>query len=82
MADEPAFPVPDVGAYQYPGMSLRDWFAGKAIGAIIVVTSAGQHNPGDGPDDDRSIRERMAFDAFSLADAMLAARKEQTNEDR
>ena len=36
----------------------------------------GQHFPGTGVDDERGIKERMAADAYELADAMLAARGE------
>lgn len=56
------------------GMTLRDWFAGQALPAVVAATSAGQHYPGDGFLDDRPINERMAIDAYKLADAMLAAR--------
>jgi hypothetical protein len=58
-------------------MSLRDSFAGQALGAIVMATSAGQHWAGDGLDDPRSIQARMASDAYKLADAMIAARDEQ-----
>jgi hypothetical protein len=67
-----AWPAPHVPE---PGMSLRDWFAGQALGHIISVTSAGQHQPGRGPLDERPIQERIAGDAYAMADAMLAARK-------
>lgn len=71
----PAFPVKDYDdGLQYHGMTLRDWFAGQAIGAIIAATSAGQHMPGDGPADARPIRERLAWDAYAIADALLAER--------
>ena len=46
-----------------PGMTLRDWFAGQVINAII----AGNKDVGFGAD---------ASDAYRQADAMLAARKE------
>lgn len=59
--------------WTYPGMTLRDWFAGKVIGAIIAATSAGQHHS-DMPDDDRTLVQAMARDAYELADAMLAER--------
>ena len=59
-----------------PGMTLRDWFAGQALPAIIAATSAGQHMPGT-IGDTRPIRERIAQDAFDMADAMLAARADE-----
>lgn len=61
--------------YVETGMTLRDWFAGQAIPAIIAATSAGQHNPGMKVPQGATIIERMAHDAYELADAMLEARK-------
>lgn len=58
----------------YQGMTIRDWFAGQVLPAIISATSAGQHHP-TGLHKDKSIDEAMAFDAYSLADAMLAERE-------
>jgi len=58
------------------GMTLRDWFAGQALGAIVTATSNGQHQPAR---DERNLIEGMAHDAYELADAMLAARKETDN---
>lgn len=54
-------------------MTLRDQFAMAAIPAIIRVTSAGQHHPGK--DDTAPLLERMASDAYEIADAMLKARE-------
>jgi len=80
--NEPAFPRPgfDNPAGMQDGMSLRDWFAGQAIGAIIAATSAGQHYPGAGRDDDRPIQDKMAADAYRIADALATAR--ETNDAR
>lgn len=74
--DLPAFPqvIPDSFQVANPGMDLRDWFAGRAIGAIIAATSAGQHQAGNGYNDDRPIYDRLASDAYRIADAMLAER--------
>lgn len=55
------------------GMSLRDWFAGQALPAVIHATCAGQHHPGD--KHGMGTVTGMALDAYELADAMLAARK-------
>lgn len=56
------------------GMSLRDWFAGLSVQAMLaspelmsVVTS--------GSILDGTAAERMARRAYQVADAMLAARK-------
>lgn len=56
-----------------PG-NLRDYFAGQALPAIIAATSAGQHMPGK-PGSGGTVAERMAADAYKLADAMLAERE-------
>ena len=57
------------------GMTLRDWFAGQALAAMITATSAGQHNALNGKPVGTSIYDAMAMDAYALADAMLRARK-------
>ena len=52
--------------HQYPGspgMSLRDWFAGKAL--------EGQAHRFDHP---HNHRELLAKDCYEIADAMLRAR--------
>jgi hypothetical protein len=68
-----AFPHPEVARLQDgrcvvadadPGMTLRDWFAGKALAAIPHI--------GCGCD----LRvEEVALAAYQLADAMLKARE-------
>jgi hypothetical protein len=72
----PAFPVPDTyhpnGQVQYGscGMSLRDYFAGRAMQAEL--TGRSHPNSGGNPVDYAGpICER----AYQLADAMLAARE-------
>ena len=69
----PAFPVqatvvgadrwPAEGEYRYIGMTLRDWFAGHALGALIVDPSRADQS-----------REECARLAYAIADAMLKAR--------
>lgn len=56
--DGPAFPV-DLGDMTTIGMSLRDWFAGQALGGILTR--------GGGP--------KVASEAYAVADAMIKARK-------
>lgn len=65
------------------GMSLRDWFAGQALVGIMA-------NPERWRDIQRRYDEgKLSYDgasasnatkAYSLADAMLAARKEPSDE--
>jgi len=54
----PAFPIPDEG---WPGMTLRDWFAGQALAGMLA-------NPDSWPED-RGVA------AYCYADAMLKARE-------
>jgi len=50
-----------------PGMTLRDWFAGRALTGMLAAER------GDVPE--MITIEGYARDAFRIADAMLAARK-------
>lgn len=71
-----AFPVPqklsgyiDDGAngcefVPYRGMTLRDWFAGKALAGILANSNR------------EGTPKEYAHDAYEQADAMLAARNE------
>lgn len=61
--NESAFPVPD-GAETMPGMDLRDYFAAKAMQAII--TREGH---------DSLVIQDIAFTAYQYADAMLKERE-------
>lgn len=58
--------VNPVGAYyDAGGMSLRDYFAAKALAAYIVCQQGSTHGPTD---------EQLAAWAFATADAMIAER--------
>lgn len=70
-----AFPNPDVfrpdgqhAAGGHYGMSLRDWFAGQAVGAIISSFAT------DFREDGETIPQLFARKAYAIADAMLAER--------
>ena len=63
-----AFPV--VGGTKYDGMTLRDWFAGLALQAII--SKAPHESVPTGVDESDLARARGAYD---YADAMLKVRK-------
>ena len=54
---------PEQGGDYVPGMTLRDWFAGQALAALI------SHYEGE----DGSM-DGIPADAFQYADAMIAAR--------
>jgi hypothetical protein len=52
----------------HPGMTLRDYFAGQVIAALLVA-------PGQIGDEAWQNDDRAATWAYGLADAMLAARE-------
>jgi hypothetical protein len=58
------------------GMSLRDWFAGQALNGICAGLCASPEDSGDtrGGANHRISFSHAAKDAYTLADAMLAAR--------
>ncbi|MDO7841110.1 hypothetical protein [Sphingomonas immobilis] len=59
----PAFPL-DTGDAVYPGMSLRDYFAGQALAGLSGHMGVRSQDV-----------ERIATAAYARADAMLAVRK-------
>lgn len=71
----PAFPLQSIGpgfAPGYAGMELRDYFAAKAMQAMISKHGREDDNPGFF---DFATDESVARCAYIYADAMLAARK-------
>jgi hypothetical protein len=62
-----AFPFDSQGIQPYGGMSLRDWFAGQALGHIPELLKSMCLNP---------CYEMIAKHSYAIADAMIAARKE------
>lgn len=54
----------------YGGMSLRDYFAGQAMAAILSLGRGYTYQGGMTPAKEASL------DAYTMADAMLAARTE------
>lgn len=57
----------------YPGMSLRDWFAGQALTGLLAEPQAEDGEPGLGLG--RNYAANAAKAAYRMADAMLAARQ-------
>jgi hypothetical protein len=53
----------------HDGMSLRDWFAGQALAAVIADATAGGNVDGTG-----TVYDMLSQAAYRFADAMLAAR--------
>jgi hypothetical protein len=65
----PAFP-----AHGYEGMTLRDYFAAKAMQSILP-SYQNVFDDETGSDDDPTFPELLAKDAYIMADAMLKARQ-------
>ena len=61
MSNEPAFPVQDCAAFQFSGMTLRDYFAGQALAFCIKDFNLGY--------------DEWAKQAYALADALLIERE-------
>ena len=68
----PAFPVPDIdgGAVQ-KGMTLRDYFAAKAMSSLYKEYAECARSTGW----DADWQMGIALDAYAMADAMLKARQ-------
>jgi hypothetical protein len=65
--NEPAFPYQNHHGQKLMGMTLRDYFAAKAMqGFLAYATHKGIYAPPD---------NELASAAFQLADAMLKARQ-------
>jgi hypothetical protein len=80
----PAFPCDDVmdqagKVHRSGGMSLRDYFAGKVLAALMTQTSADRDFPNPkyrcGGDLGETVAQRAAKISYAMADAMLEARK-------
>jgi hypothetical protein len=75
MNNPPAFPAPaGVAHITEQGMTLREYFAAKAIQAILPMYED-IFDDDTGGDDDRAFPELLAKDAYTMADAMLKARE-------
>jgi hypothetical protein len=69
----PAFPSHgSMGEVSHEGMSLRDYFAAKAMQAFIIRGFSGQRDMGSAEYD-----ETVSRFAYESADAMLRAREVQ-----
>ncbi|MCB5313604.1 hypothetical protein [Yersinia intermedia] len=64
-----AFPFNDIGGNFDPGMTLRDYFAAKAMAVAWSALEAGYFEA-----DVESSTDKMAACAYQLADAMIKAR--------
>lgn len=71
----PAFPVPGTTQDHEIGMTLRDYFAAKAMPAIYTDFWTSVRNGEHGCDE--RWAKGVARDAYALADAMLDARTQE-----
>ena len=62
----PAFPGVDEAGEPYNGMTLRDYFAAKAMQGVLSFEAIDEYNAND-----------VAFVAYGMADAMLKAREQE-----
>jgi hypothetical protein len=70
----PAFPVESTRCFDEFGMTLRDYFAAKAL-PTIYQDAMEDARQGSGLLCDDNWRFGLALDAYLMADAMLEARK-------
>jgi hypothetical protein len=66
---------PDFGGVFQAGMTLRDYFAAKAMAAYVAQTIIDMNS--EDVDRERLDEETIAVWAYELADAMLAEREER-----
>jgi len=69
----PAFPM----AFSNQGMTLRDWFAGQALGAQVADAAAFNDRSRARKSDIRITDEDVANACWSYADAMMKAREKE-----
>ncbi len=67
--NEPAFPVESCADHEFTGMSLRDYFAVKAMPLAWKAAEDGYFDSGED-----SINANVAACAYQMADAMVCAR--------
>ena len=63
----PAFPIPaDMQSNSWPGMTLRQWYAGMAMQALVSLNDLG-----------RVSRDDITVEAYRQADSMIGYEKEE-----
>ena len=73
----PAFPV-GTGCYDNRhGMTLRDWFAGQALAGMGCRWDSIKASLGEDGDNPFEVRESISYEAYKLADAMIAERNKE-----
>jgi hypothetical protein len=67
--DDYAFPIaPGDVPYWQPGMTLRDWFAGQAMPALLETCGYDTREKGE------NYADYIARKSYEIADAMMAER--------
>lgn len=61
------------------GMTLRDWFAGQALGSVLIVTAQGLNRP-EPKFAGEKVSAVLAREAYAIADAMMAEREKPNAE--
>jgi hypothetical protein len=73
----PAFPAPITKPLEnyYPGISVREYFAAKAM--QVIYSANCEWEPTGTPADEETLKlfDEVATDAYAMADAMLKARE-------
>jgi hypothetical protein len=72
MTKEPAFPCVDHHGHKLTGMTLRDYFAARAMQGLIAHEQKASHLSGANIGD---FDARVAFAAYRYADAMMSRRE-------
>ena len=81
MSDEPAFPALPISrelngelVYQSKGLTIRDYFAAKAMHALYTSTFEYVFTGASRTPEYVKLMDELAQDAYQVADSMLKAR--------
>lgn len=77
MTTETAFPSKALGGLGYTtGMTLRDYFAAKAMNGLLETAIDWFPTGKDADESSLEIFKDLARDSYAIADAMMKARKQ------
>ena len=72
----PAFPQPTASTLSWQGMTLRDYFAAKAMNGLLETAIDWFPTGRDADESSLEIFKDLARDSCAIADAMLKAREQ------
>jgi len=72
----PAFPQPTASTLSWQGMTLRDYFAAKAMNGLLETAIDWFPTGRDADESSLEIFKDLARDSYAIADAMLKAREQ------